>query len=131
MQMKRYLAFSVSQLLVCAAFVSCVHVDGPYNEPLQQKVRLECRSPEEYALQVGDMPKIPVPADGRVVVDIPSLLRGHKLYLLRVLKVSGSSPEDVAIIAVQKEGRTVRKLSLRDLKELPIDREGYKVLRVD
>lgn len=129
--MKRYLAFTVSQLVVCAAFVSCVHVDGPYNQPLHQKLRLESRSPQEYAVQVADMPEIPVRADGHVVVEIPPLRRGHKTYFLGVLKVSESLPEDIAAIAVKKGGRTVRKLSLKDLKQLPTDREGYKLLKVD
>ena len=131
MQMIGNIVFAASLLAMCAALTGCVHADGPYNQPSQEKLRLESKVPQAYAVQVADKAEVPVGADGRVVVEIPRLQRRHKTYLFGVAKVSESSPEDVAAIALKKEGRTVRKLSLNDLKGLPTDGEGYKLLKVE
>lgn len=129
--MMRNIAFTASLLAVCAALAGCVHADGPYNQPSKEKLRLESKVPQAYAVQVADRAEVPVGADGRVVVEIPRLQRRHTTYLFGVAKVSESSPEDMAAIALKKEGRTVRKLSLNDLKGLPTDGEGYKLLKVE
>jgi hypothetical protein len=131
MQMMRNIAFTANLLAVCAALAGCVHADGPYNQPSHEKLRLESKVPQAYAVQVADRAEVPVGADGRVVVEIPRLQRRHTTYLFGVAKVSESSPEEMAAIALKKEGRTVRKLSLNDLKGLPTDGEGYKLLKVE
>lgn len=130
-QMMRNIDLTVSLLAMCAALAGCVHTDGPYNQPSQEKLRLESKVPQAYAVQVADRAEVPVGADGRVVVEIPRLQRRHGTYLFGVAKVSESSPEDMAGIALKKEGRTVRKLSLNDLKGLPTDGDGYKLLKVE
>ncbi len=129
--MMRIAAFTTSLLAVCAALAGCVHADGPYNQPSQEKLRLESKAPHAYTVQVADKAEVPVGADGRVVVEIPRLQRAHKTYLFGVAKISESSAEDVAAIALKKDGRTARKFSLNDLKGLPTDSEGYRVLKVE
>lgn len=115
---------------VCLALMGCVHADGPYNQPSQGKLRLETGTPQTYTVQVASKPEVPVGANGRVVVDIPRLERGHKTYLLGA-KVGESSADDITAICVKKAGRTIRKLSINDLKKLPADSEGYRVLKVE
>jgi hypothetical protein len=131
MKMMRYMAFTTGLLAVCASLTGCVHADGPYNQPSQEKLRLESKTPQAYTVQVADKGEVPVGAEGRVVVEIPRLQRGHTTYLFGVAKVSESRPEDVATVALKKKGRTVRKLSLSDIKELPTDGEGYKLVKVE
>lgn len=129
--MMRYAVFTTILLVVCAALAGCVHADGPYNQPSQEKLRLESKAPKAYTVQVADKAEVPVGADGRIVIEIPRLQRSHKTYLFGIAKVGESSTEDVAAIALKKDGRTVRKLSLNDLKHFPTDSEGYRVLKVD
>jgi hypothetical protein len=119
-----------SLMVVCIALMGCVHADGPYNQPSQEKLRLKSLAPQTYTVQVANEPEFTVGADGRVVVDIPRLERGHKTYLLGS-KVGESSAEDVTAVCVKKAGRTIRKLSINDLKKLPTDSEGYRVLKVE
>jgi len=73
----------------------------------------------------------PVPADGRVIVDVPRLERGCATYLFGVLKVKDSSPYDVPAIHLKKHEHAVRRLSLHDLAKLPLDEEGYRLLKVE
>ena len=129
--MMRNITFTASLVAACAALAGCVHTDGPYNPPSQERLRLESKVPQTYAVQVADGAEVPVAADGRVVVEIPRLQRRHAAYLFGVAKVSESSPEDMPAIALKKEGRTVRKFSLNDLKKLQTDGEGYKLLKVE
>jgi hypothetical protein len=118
-------------LVVCTAMIGCIHADGAYNQPSREKLRVESPTPEAYAVQVADEAAVTVSADGRVVVDIPHLGRGHATYLLGVAKLSISSAYDIAAVHLRKAGRTVRKFSLNDLKRLPTDSEGYRILKVE
>jgi hypothetical protein len=116
-------------LAVCAAATGCVVADGPYNQPSRVKLHLESPTPQAYTVHVASNAAFPVGADGRVVVDVPRLERGHATYLLGVAKVSQSSPYDIAAIDLKEGGKTVRKLSLNDLKKLPTDSEGYTLVK--
>lgn len=129
--MIRNIAFTVSSLALCATLTGCVHADGPYSRPLQQKLRLQSEAPQTYAVQVADGVAVPVSADGRVVVEIPRLQRCRTAYLFGIVKVREDFPEDAVALVVKKEGRIVKKLSLNELKALPTDDEGYKLLKVE
>ena len=125
------MAFATGLLAVCATLSGCVHADGPYNQPSQEKLRLESKAPQTYSVQVADKTEVPVATDGRVIVEVPRIQRGHTTYLFGVAKVSESAPENVAAIILKKDGRTVRKFSLNDLKTFPTDSEGYRLLKVE
>jgi len=125
------LAFLLSLSILFAFVAGCVHALHPYNQPSQQKLRLQSLGPQEYTIRVADKADYSVPADGRVVVEVPQLDRGCATYLFGVLKVNDSSPYDVPAIQVKKHDRAIRKLSLNDLKKLPTDTEGYRVVKVE
>ena len=122
-------AFIACILMLCAAVAGCVIADLPYNEPTQQKLRLDSRTPEAYKVQVADKAEVPVGTDGRIIVDVPRIGRGHKTYLFGFAKVNERSAEDIPAISVKRNGRTVRKLSLGELKMLPSDSEGYRLVK--
>lgn len=124
-------AFILCLLIVCAALAGCIHADLPYNEPSQQKVRLDSQTPQAYTVQVADKAETPVGSDGRVIVDVPRVGRGYKTYLFGVAKVNERSAEDIPAISVKRNGSTVRKLSLSELKGLPSDSEGYRLVKVE
>jgi hypothetical protein len=41
------------------------------------------------------------------------------------------SPHNVPAIILKKDNRTIRKLSLNDLAKLPVDEEGYHLVKVE
>jgi hypothetical protein len=127
----RHSGFLGSLIAGCVALSGCVYADGPYNEPSQERLKLESRSPQAYTVQVANKVDIPVSADGRIILNVPRFQRAHKTYLFGVAKVRDSSPEDTPAISLKKEGRTVRKFSLNDLKKLPMDSDGYRLIRVE
>src|SRR5258708_6129349 len=85
--------FPMSPVL-CLLLCGCVHALRPYNEPSQQKLRIQSSAPQQYAIPVADNAPYSVPADGRVIVDVPQLARGCATYLLG-MKVSDGSPNDI------------------------------------
>jgi hypothetical protein len=127
----RQSGFVASILVLCATLMGCVHADLPYNEPSQQKPRLDSPTPQAYTVQVADKAEAPVGTDGRVNVDVPRIGRGHKTYLFGVAKVNERFAEDIPAISVKRNGRTVRKLSLNELERLPPDSEGYRFVKVE
>ena len=121
-----------TSLVVLLALVSgCVNALRPYNQPSQQKLRVQSPTPQKYIVRVADKLDYPVAADGRVTVGIPQLERGCAMYLFGVVKVKDSSPYDVRAIHLKKDNRTVRELSLKELAKLPVDEQGHHLVKVE
>jgi hypothetical protein len=80
---------------------------------------------------VAEQRDYPIPADGRLVLDVPRLERGCATYLFDKIKVKDSSPYDVPAIVLKRAGRTVKRFSLNDIAKLPLDAEGYHLIKAD
>ena len=103
------------------------------NTPSQQAIRLLATAPENYSIRVdsGTSSEQAVGRDGRVTVNVPSLPRGCDVYFFNI-KVGGAErPLDQKVIQVVRGVDIVKKLSLNDLTKLPIDSEGYRLLRIN
>lgn len=119
-------------LLIFTGFLAgCVYALRPYNQPSQEKIRVQSPVPQKYTLQVANTTNYPVAADGRVTIDVPQLQRGCATYLFGVVKVKDGSPYNFPAIHLNISGRTIRKLSLNDLAKLPVDEQGYHLVKVD
>lgn len=118
-------------LAACAAVCGCVHVSKPYNQPSEEKLRIQATNPQELVVQVDQRAGTPVPPDGRVIVNVPALERGCATYLFGVVKVKENSPYDVPAIQVRRGEHIIRKLSINDLAKLPVDEQGYLLVRVE
>jgi hypothetical protein len=81
-------------------------------------------------MNVADEIAHPVAADGRVIVDVPRLQRGCDTYLFDIIKIADGSPYNLRVIQLKRSDRVVSKLSLNDIGKLPLDEEGYHVLKV-
>ena len=120
----------VGTLLSCCVLVSgCAKALLISNPPSQEKLRVVSANAEKYTITVGEKSVYPVPPDGRVTMEIPRLPSGDATYLVGV-KVASASSYDVPAIHLNKDGQTVRKMSLNDLAKLPVDEQGYRVLKV-
>ena len=116
---------------ICVVVTGCVHTDGPYNQCARVKLRLDSASPQAYSVHVESKGDCIIDANGCAVVDVPRVRRGRATYLLGVVKVGDLSPDDIPVVDLKKGDRTVRKLSLNDLKRLAIDSDGYSLLRTE
>ena len=108
----------------------CTYALHPHSEPVQEKLHLLGDHSGPYVIQVQDQGEIVVPTDGRVVVDVHALARACSVYLFGFIKTKNGAPERLPAIYILREGRVVRRLSLRTLHDLPLDPEGYRVLKL-
>ena len=106
-------------------------MDRPYNPTSEEKLRIDSQTPQKYSIQVTDGPDSPVGVDGRVVLEIPHIKRTSAVYLLGLVPVYQTSPYETAAIYVKKGDHTVRKFSPTDLKKLPLDDQGFRIVKVD
>ena len=124
-------ALGIWLLLLCVTITGCAIADGPYNPTSEEKVWIDTQTPQKYSIQVTNCPDSPVGVDGRVVLEIPHLKRTSTVYVLGLLPVYQTSPYETAAICVKKGDQTVRKFSLNELKKLPLDDQGFHIVKVD
>jgi hypothetical protein len=115
------------------ALVGCAYRLPPSAPPSQQRVRIVAKTPQLYLLRAdfGRVTDYQVPDDGRIVLGTPAFFRGCSVYFLDGIKISsGNDPSRTWAIAVISGGKTVRRLSLRQMSSLAVDPEGYHLLSV-
>jgi hypothetical protein len=113
----------------------CTYALHPYNTPSDQTLRVVNPTPEQYSMRVEDLCRdehkvYPVDTNGIVSFHVPSLPRGCAVYLFGGLKVSDARSENVRAVELQKDGRTVRKLSLNDIAKLATDTNGVRQIKI-
>lgn len=122
---------AICLLVFCISVSGCATADGPYNPTSEEKVWIDSQTPEKYSVQIINRPDSPVGVDGRVVLEIPHLKRTSTVYVLGLLPVYQTSPYETTAICVKKGDLTVRKFSLSDLKKLPLDDRGFRIVKFD
>ena len=107
----------------------CVYALHPYNSAGAEKLRIVSARGGHYTVRIHDTSEVSVPTDGRVIVDVPALPRGCSVYVFGLIKIADGSPERVRAIHVLRDGKVARRLSLEAIHGLPIDSEGYRVVK--
>ena len=77
------------------------------------------------------MAEYQVGADGRVQFTVPSFRNGCDVYLFGLLKTRDGSAANVRIVELQRDSRTVRKLSLSQIARLKKDETGDAIVRME
>jgi hypothetical protein len=98
--------------------------------PAQYRIMLSSDSPTNCVIRVTWWTRTNeffVSKDGEVLVDVPALPHGCSLVCLGI-RLSDISPRNKQIIDVVRDGRIVRRLSLRQLEQLPSDASGTRRL---
>jgi hypothetical protein len=110
----------------------CAYRLPPYLPPSQERIRVAASAPEHYVLTAdfGGATTYNVPHDGRVLIGVPGY-RTCGVYLFNAVKIRGENqPLSDWSVALLRNGKVVRKLSLNRVRELPIDQADYHVLSV-
>ena len=91
------------------------------NVPSTYDIQMDLREPWEYHTD----------SEGKVDITLPAYRPPCKVYLFNIVKVGGGREYPghwrVKIIS---QGKTLHRLSIRDIDRLPVDSEGYHVLRL-
>jgi hypothetical protein len=108
----------------------CVSTRTPSNPPSRQTLRLLTRAPEQYVIKVDEARSYRVAFDGLVSFEVPPLAPGHTTYLFGFIKVADQRSEDQPAIQVLHGGLAVRRLSLNQIYQLPLDSDNCRLLKV-
>jgi len=130
---RRMLRLFIFGYFVMLGSTGCAYRLPPVVPPSQEHLRILAKSPEGYAVHVNvdHVTVYQVPADGRLTLGIPSFRRTCGVYLFDVIKVGGSEdPLRIWAITVVSAGKTVQKVSLRQMTNLPTDPDGYHLLKI-
>lgn len=119
---------SFTSLALVLVLTGCVYRLQPYNRPGPEKLHLVPTRPGEYRVRIENHGETPVPPDGRVDLEVPTLPRGCSPYLFGFIKLGDGRPERLRAIQVLRDGKVIRKLSLADIHHLPLDGDGYRLL---
>ena len=121
-------------LFITLAFAcgGCGPIIMRYNEPSSHAARIDAPSPQLYRIRVvTEEPRdYPVGEDGRVRFHVPTLGHGCTAYWVCRLKMYDHSPSAWRAIHVIRDERVIREYSLNQLARLPVDRDGYRVLKM-
>ena len=102
-----------------------------FNTPSSHKLVLNVNYQQEYKIEVQSTAPIvfPVAKDGHVTVDVPVLPRSCSWRWFG-LTIIDRSPYNRKLIYVVCEGKVVRRLSIRELEQLPLDESGTRKLNL-
>lgn len=129
-QNRAFKAFLVSAVVTLAG---CAYRLPTIAPQYQQPVRIVATAPEQYIVQVntGTVNEYEVPHDGRIEVGIPSYRPSCGVYLFNAIKVRGDGdPLKDWILSVTRNGKIIRKQSLRVTQKSPTDEAGYHIVRI-
>lgn len=111
----------------------CAYRLPPAAPPSQELIRIVAIAPEQYTVRVNTevVRDYDVPHDGRIKVGIPSYRRSCGVYLFDAVKVGGyADPLKSWFVLVTRNGKTVRKQSLRAMQKSPTDDAGYHIVEI-
>jgi hypothetical protein len=96
---------------------------------VQYRVFIATEGPTNYVIRVvwPHTNTFSISTDGEGLIDIPALPRGCSLVCLG-MKLQDGSPYNWKVIEVLRDGRVVRRLSLRQIDRLPADTSGRRTL---
>jgi hypothetical protein len=126
-------AVKLALISVVLVLAGCAYRLPPASPASQQLIRIVANAPEQYTVEVntGTVKQYDVPVDGRIKIGIPSYRRSCGIYLFDKIKVGGyGDPLNDWILSITRNGKTVRKQSLRVTQKSPTDDAGYHTVRI-
>ncbi len=117
-------------VLVCAlALAGCVCVEKIIRRQ-EWKIRIQAADPESCIVSVANKTDYVVPADGHVILATPPHRHGGVLLLFGFIKLEDKSPGSAPLIRIQRGDTILKTLSFDKLNKLPVDDEGYHVIKI-
>lgn len=123
--------FLVFGLFAVAVFTSgCVVARRVPTSATEVRLKVKTMDPLNCSVRlISDRSRdFPVNSNGTVVVEIPKRDNGCDWYLFGTIKLRDGSTANVPAIAVSKTGKVVRTLSSAQIRGLPFDEEGNRVV---
>jgi len=120
---------AILEAVALAAFFGTIYAMQKGSPPKQSRVLVINDQPTNFMVRVVSprTNEFIVSKSGETLVDVPALPHGCSLVCLGIT-LSDGSPYNRKVIEVLRDGRIVRRLSLRQMERLPTDASGAKGL---
>ncbi len=118
-------------LALCISLAGCANALPTYNQPFQERLSVISSAPSNLSILIegGEQAAVPVPRDGRMILNFPVLPRECSTYLFGIM-VADRSVEARPIIHFMKDGRLIRRMSVNSLRASPVDSGGFHEVRI-
>lgn len=123
-------AFGLGLPLILTS-AGCALALHPVTQPAQVRLKIVAGSPQIYDvhLRVNEAHDYRVPVDGRVTLDVPAYRPACSTYLLGIKLRNGWDPYTAKTLDLVEGSKTARRLSLKQVYALPLDADGYHLLK--
>jgi hypothetical protein len=121
------------ELMLILTLAGCAYALHPVTLPTQVRLKVIAKSPEAYGvhLRINGAHDYRVPADGRLTLDVPAYRAPCTVYLFGMFKLPNHlDPYTAKTLDVFASGKTARQLSLQKISALPLDADGYHLLKL-
>jgi hypothetical protein len=128
MHVKRIVVVSVFALGTALVLIFGTVMALPkYNHPATYRLAVVTEPSHNYVVRVigSEAADFAVAQDGRVTIDVPRLPRSCSWVCLGIT-IRDGSPYNSKAIQVLRDGKIVRRLSLRQLERLHMDEAGVR-----
>jgi len=117
------------QFLVCLLCLNGCSSVSYMNPAFKGKLALDAQDPAAYEIKI-DSEGIPIeiPQDGHLEISIPEK-KGCTSYFLGI-RLSGPRAQNKKSILIIRNEKIVKKMSIAQLRKLPVDASGYRVIRI-
>ncbi len=124
---------NITFLIVLVFISGCMYALQPGNSPYNVKLRLDTCQPEYYKLLVasGEFEVYDIDVDGRVDFTIPPLGKGCKVLIFGIIPVADHGPFVQKATYIFRGPQIIKNISINDIKMLPVDEAGYRILKIE
>jgi hypothetical protein len=105
----------------------CANALHPYTSGVPQRIRVDATNPQQFAFRVRKGEEQKIRDDGTINFKVPRFHNCSR-YVLG-MRIYDGTPEKMKVIELTKNERTIQKLSLERIAELPKDKNGYAILK--
>ena len=102
-----------------------------YNDPETYYLAIVAEPSHDYVVRIigPAVADFPVSQDGRVTINVPQLPRSCS-WICWGITIRDGSPYKRKAVHVLRDGKVVRRLSLAQLEQLPLDESGSRKLHL-
>ena len=126
----RWLLLSLG-LIIVVALCGTARALPKYNIPAQYRLSVATAEPTNCLVRVtGSVTNdFRVSETGEVTIDVPRLPRSCS-WVCFGFTITDGSPKNLKAIQVLRDGRVLRRFSVRQIEGLPVDRAGARLIRL-
>jgi hypothetical protein len=91
-------------------------------------LRIMATDPTLFTIRVDHGDEQKIGTDGKLTLTLPAYRPSCRVYFLGIIKVGGYKVPEIQIM--KKSGQIVRIIAFNKISELPVEKDGYRLLQI-